>query len=214
MLQQFADAVPKEIWDLYRSIQRTVEALPERIQTDCFLFGCRMPRDMMVNELKPNCHAMCVALASYYPVTIRHGEVRYFDRAGKRRAQIHSWLLPAADATGLVVIDPWPTGIISGPLLQLRGKYGLLEYANEFAHDSGHLRYFASEQFQSEVTSLRQAIRRVLRRIEPQRWRKLRKKLPKEAQKTKSFCAACYPHHVPNDFNRKDLTPDVVPLHS
>jgi hypothetical protein len=120
MKPHIASEVPESIWGLFETIKHVIECLPKKIETDAYLFGLKIPRDVAVGNIIPSCHHINRALAEHFPVIVHDGGVLHINRAGEQIHLDHSWLTIAGQDQRWI-IDPWPLGVVSGPALFMQG---------------------------------------------------------------------------------------------
>ena len=125
MRPHIANQVPESIWELFKTVKNVIERLPPKIETDAYLFGLKIPRDVAIGEVIPSCHQITRALAEHFPVIVHDDGVLHINKAGEQCHLDHSWLTVVRQDQKWI-IDPWPLGVLSGPALFVQ------EYAFNF----------------------------------------------------------------------------------
>ncbi|MES2749004.1 MAG: hypothetical protein V4606_01255 [Patescibacteria group bacterium] len=120
MRPHIANEVPESIWELFKTVRNIIERLPPKIETDAYLFGLKIPRDIAVGEVVPSCHQITRALAEHFPVIVHDGGVLHINKTGEQCHLDHSWLTVSGQDPKWI-IDPWPLGVVSGPALFMQG---------------------------------------------------------------------------------------------
>jgi hypothetical protein len=155
MKPKIADEVPAEAWELLGKIRQIIDALPASIETPAYVVGVRVSPDVAISHIIPNCHVIARALANFFPVDVHDGTVSVLGEDGRERRLNHSWLT-LRDHDGLVIIDPWPLGVVSGPALFFQN------YAYHFGPECSFLEH-SGEKFESEVKATIEAMQMVIK---------------------------------------------------
>lgn len=146
MRPKTAESVPEEAWEMLATIRGIIEALPEEIEFQAYMFGVRMESEVAVARGKPNCHMIAHALATLLPVDLHDGYVQVMGPDGRIRQLEHSWLT-LKDSNKSVIIDPWPLGAATGPAIFIQ------DYAYHFGPECSFLQH-KSEEFLSQVDAI------------------------------------------------------------
>ena len=153
---KIAETVPEEDWKIFVKVQAIIEGLPDELQMTAYFSGVRLPRDVAVRHLIPNCHVFTWALAKFLPVDVHDGHIHELRAGGEEKRHHHSWLTRQG-GDGKVIIDPWPLGTVSGPALFIQ------DYCFHFGNECSYLEH-RSEDFLRQVAALRLEIRKVIKR--------------------------------------------------
>lgn len=146
MRPKTAESVPEAAWEILESIRSILETLPEEIEFTTYIFGVPMNSELAVTRGKPNCHAIARAVATFLPVSVHDGYVQVMGPDGRIRQLEHSWLT-LKDSDQLVIIDPWPLGVATGPAIFIQ------DYAYHFGPECSFLQHRTAE-FQSQVDAI------------------------------------------------------------
>ena len=99
------------------------------------------------------------ALAEFFPVEVHDGVVLEARLDGTVGLRTHSWLTPKNDGAG-ILIDPVPLGVLSGPVLVLRGNGYMHRRECSFPEHRG-------EEFLARVANTTQAMKATLESLRP-----------------------------------------------
>lgn len=148
-----AAEVSLEDWKLFEEIKTVIEAMPEELTGSAFLFGAKVSRRLAETTFIPNCHMMTRALSRNFPVDVHDGAIIEM-RNDCKYSHEHSWLTRRG-GSGDVIIDPWPLGSLSGPMLTIQG------YCFWYGNECSYLEH-RSLEFQSRVATTARIIRNLL----------------------------------------------------
>jgi hypothetical protein len=158
---KIAEYVPRQAWELLDLVRQTIDALPELIETPAFIMGVRLGPDIAISKMIPNCHVVARAFASFLPVEVQDGTVSVMGPDGETRVHKHSWLtLKGCDP--LIILDPWPLGVVSGPALFLQ------DYAYHFSPEPPFPEN-QGEEFESQVEAVTNAMLIAVQHLWPAR---------------------------------------------
>jgi hypothetical protein len=157
MRPKIAECVMPEDWKLLEQLRNIIGKLPENIVCSAFILETRVRRNIAEGRTIPNCHVIVRALAYFLPVIVHDGFVAEYAVEEKRGvAHHHSWLTRKGGSSS-IIFDPWPLGVVSGPVLFIQG-YGLRFNESPLEVHPRH-----KVEFTAHIAATRLAIRNVLK---------------------------------------------------